>query len=340
VVFSFIEMMNGRILIYGLFVFALWSCAAGGIVYIDVLRPSGIVIDSAVKTVSVTARVSRLSAVDLSSNIYPDKPSETEAVSYAAGQFADAFEYFLSASPRFNRVVSIVPVITSDSSLSQLSWDAAAAMLETKRSHALVSVDYFDFHDSFRIFYDPAVYSYQASLWIICRSLWRFYDVKNRTVADEFFLRDTIYSYALGETPTVAVLSLPSIYSLISEACNSAAYHYTQRIAQVWSRETRSYHTKGNYDLRMAGWYAQSGKWDKVVEIWRFNAEKQSSRGRAKAAFNTALAYEVDDRLDDALRLALVSYGIDSSWQTLQYIKLLNNRIVVKDLINKQLYRQ
>jgi len=74
--------------------------------------------------------------------------------------------------------------------------------------------------------------------------------------------------------------------------------------------------------------------WEEALKVWKELSALKRKRISAKAAFNTALYYEMEDRLVPALDWAIKSKELHDFDLTDEYVKLLEKRI--KDRLKLQ----
>lgn len=173
-------------------------------------------------------------------------------------------------------------------------------------------------------------------------------------------------SYLPGrETPLATVYVADSIYwsesaydvSLLNkmlpapENAIRAAGEYMGSKAYInfvpyWEQESRWYYTNIGAAWKEATAYASAEKWNMAAERWDriYNSPSTSWRGRAKAASNLALSYEMKGKLQEAYDWASKSYKLfnehnesDKNTQLLKvYVDTLLNRIRSDKKLNMQ----
>lgn len=113
-----------------------------------------------------------------------------------------------------------------------------------------------------------------------------------------------------------------------------------------WDQESRWYYTGIGSQWKEASAYASAEKWEMAAERWHsiYNTHSTSWRGRAKAASNLALSYEMKGKLPEAYDWAAKSYKLfndhnesDKNTQLLKiYVETLLNRVRSDKKLNMQ----
>jgi tetratricopeptide (TPR) repeat protein len=70
-----------------------------------------------------------------------------------------------------------------------------------------------------------------------------------------------------------------------------------------WTTTERTYFTNGNIKMRDGVVYAREGQWDKAAELWQqAYSSSKSAKKQCYAAYNLALAYEMQDNIEEAFK--------------------------------------
>ncbi len=163
-------------------------------------------------------------------------------------------------------------------------------------------------------------------VWLTVRSVWYLYDLEDTSLLDRAVLEDTIRLSSAGFSYRDALSRLPSLKMAIHDLSRMAGIHYAYRIFPVWDPVTRIYYAGGNPALKKAARYAQENKWLAAAEIWRRLAYTAGPKVAAKAAFNMALASEINDKLDLAEEWLNRSLQLEDSKVTRNYLGIIRER--------------
>jgi len=206
-------------------------------------------------------------------------------------------------------------------------------------SDALVSLEYYNIDDSLDVdvFFDEGIY-YQAYLGFYTTSVWRIYDFTSDTAFDEYVLQDTSVWYGYADTHDEAVLDLPLAINAIRTAAYEIGKRYGYRISPGWMEVPRFFYRGGNKEMRMASKKVVAGDWPEAADAWRnIAAVEEDNKMAAKACFNLALIYEMEDLLIPALDWAVKSYTLRQAPLTREYIEILQQRYEDRKKLKSQL---
>ncbi len=167
-------------------------------------------------------------------------------------------------------------------------------------------------------------------------SIWKIYEPANIGIPEDFLLNDTLFWDGFGENYDQVTKQLPSIKEALLQSCNYAGHKYGERIAQTWSTKNRYIINCENKDFRNAFTLVNESKWEEAIELWKKYSGKKNARLASFAAYNIAVASEVLDNIDASLEWAAKSFFLKNDVFVEEYIKILENRKLEKDLIENQ----
>jgi hypothetical protein len=98
----------------------------------------------------------------------------------------------------------------------------------------------------------------------------------------------------------------------------------------------RTYYIGKNEDLKNARQYVKSGDWDTAIEIWLPLTENEDLKIANRAAFNMALASEINGSLKTAIVWAKMAQK-QGNKKAYNYINVLNSRLVDEEKLKQQL---
>jgi len=167
---------------------------------------------------------------------------------------------------------------------------------------------------------------------------WSVYDLIMRTRLDQHHYADTMFWEAIAYSEVEAKEKLQSVERSIRETSYFTATDYANRIFPGWNREIRYYFVKGNKDFERAADLVKKGEWDQASEIWKPYVNHIDKEIASRAAYNLALANELDGRFIKAIGWAERSNQIKWKSRTTRYINRLKERQEQLEKIQEQVY--
>ncbi len=257
----------------------------------------------------------------------------------------------LGNSPRFRVVRTITNRGEVKSSLfdTDIPWEAAELLCADLGCNGIVALEAFD-SDS-RVEHEVETEEYEdeegkkrtRKVHVVRRfthvlAAWRVYDLVQRRVVDEARDHSTRRSWrGDGDTEAEAMGELPSQYHTVREVAFESGEHYAARIAPTWVRVRRPYFVTGHDGLRDAKPYVMADDWLAAEQLWHEVREYGDPKARAKAAFNLALACEVDGRLARAVEWASEAVVDLPKPRVRRYLSLLKRRLAEQELLQEQM---
>jgi len=174
------------------------------------------------------------------------------------------------------------------------------------------------------------------NLQLISKSEWNVYLPQAPKPYNEFEVIDTM-KYWLS-TDIRNRKPFPSS-KMIRKASYRSGARYGRHITPVWKRASRNMYTGQHSSLRKGSRYTDKGDWEQAYKLWSELSLKGNMKSKAKAYYNMAVYYELEDKLDTA------SFLVDSALicKPLElietYRKDLDKRMQKKTTITKQVER-
>ena len=217
-----------------------------------------------------------------------------------------------------------------------LSAGQISGISDTSITDALISLEGYELKDT--AFYRFSYYDnyYHVFFRITGRILWRIYDVRTGIVLDDYTLSDTLQWEASGYLVQIALLDLPVVSDAYREFGFQSGLKYGWRLTPEWFEEFRYFYT-GSWSWRYATSQVTVDNWEEALKVWKELAGLNRKRLAAKAAFNIALYYEMEDRLVPALDWAKKSREFHNFKLTGEYITLLEKRIADRLTLQQQI---
>ena len=342
--------MIKQIVCISLIITVLSSCVTSSVL-VNVHRPADITINKDIQNVVVVNR-SRPSKDNLAGNIveglisgegiFTDRKGAEYCVEGLAGMLNDSERFSLKNEGG----IELNGTGTSSFPIP-LAWNEVKSICGSYNGDALLVLETFD-SDS-RILVGPPVartrkvkgikvkeLRYPATLIIEVESGWRIYDVNKEKIIDENKYIEIKEFNAWGTSHKLAKFNLPSKRIAIKQAGIHAGEKYGFRISPIWLKVNRTYYIGNHEDLKNARQYVKSGDWDTAIEIWLPLTEDEDLKIANRAAFNMALASEINGKLKTAIDWARNAQKIGNK-KAYNYINVLTSRLMDEEKLKQQL---
>jgi hypothetical protein len=166
------------------------------------------------------------------------------------------------------------------------------------------------------------------------------YDPQTKTIVDEMRGNDYKDFSGKGDSREQAIANLISEREAVKQAGYYAGQNYGLRIAPVWIKVNRTYYIKGNDKMEKAANMAKVNDWEFCIPIWKNLLNDPDQKIAGRAAHNMAVASEVQGSLDVALDWAKKAAYDYNNKPSLNYIKILNERMKAQKKVDKQMEGQ
>ncbi len=180
---------------------------------------------------------------------------------------------------------------------------------------------------------------YDAHLSTDVKLAWRMYDPQNQQIIDEFSVAEGLDWEESADTHDGAIDLLPHRQFTVNETSSVAGTSYGMRIAPVWINVERTYFKdhKNSPQMEKANRFVKAGKWKTAAAQWQVLINSPDHKLAGKAAYNMAVANEVEGKLSSALDWAEKSYTEFGNGKAKEYINILNRRIMEQERVNQQM---
>lgn len=228
-----------------------------------------------------------------------------------------------------------------------LSWDIVNKICKERGTDALFALEYYDTET--KLNYSAGKTNVKTPLGIlipapehhvnmetIVKTGWRIYYPAGPMIADEFnHLQSVVYSGG-GVNPLVTVAGLITRKDAIKEVSNQAGHGYAFRLIPFELRVKRDYFVKGTKNFRIARRKAQTGNWYEAGLLWEIETASPKRKIAGRACYNMGIISEINEDIDSALSWARKAYEDYNIKKSLEYIRILENRIVERELLVEQ----
>ncbi len=332
--------------------FVLVSCKMNYL-YLNVIEPAPVTLSQNIKKVGVinrsvpTDETKILDVIDKAlslEGVNLDKDGAEEAIKGLSSELLN--------NSRFDEVKNLTDIDFRTPSLMgifpvPLSWDIVSKVCKETGTDALFALEYYDTDTKLRYSTrddgDKKVFGlkipgivHQADMETIVKTGWRIYDPANHIIADEYNHFQSVVFTGRGVTPLVAVAGLIGRKDAIIEVSNKAGHGYAFRLIPYELRVMRDYFVKGTYNFKIAKRKAQVGKWNEAGELWEQETTNPKRKAAGRATYNMAIISEINGNLDTALGWAQKAWEYYRIRQALEYVRILENRMVKTDILMEQ----
>ncbi len=227
--------------------------------------------------------------------------------SISSVEATNALMLMIQQSPWFEgSSVAQQAIVRSDTSkvIQPLSWNILDSLSGYYNSPWIISLEYLkvkpyydtypQWRNDFKEYYgyiDVSIYAY-----------WRIYDLNDRKIFLGQLYTDTL---SWEGTDWVAVTpgnQLPGVFEVCAYAGADAGEHFGSSIAPTWQKAIRVVFVHGSsMHMKKAYALAVKGKWLDAASIWQPLTYADNNKLASQAAFNMALANEMNGKYDVAL---------------------------------------
>ena len=329
----------------------LASCATNNL-YLNVIEPAPVTLAPSIKKVGVINRSMPTDETKILDVI--DKALSLEGVNLdkdGAEQSIKGLSDELMNNKRFDEVKTLTDIDFRTPKLGlfpvPLSWEIVIKVCRETGTDALFSLEVYD--TDTKINYStrnvdikgplgviiPGI-EHHANMETIVKTGWRIYDPANQVIADEYNHIQSVVFTGKGVNPLVAAAGLMGRKQAVQEVSNKAGHGYAMRLLPFRIRVMRDYYVKGTYNFKIAKRRAQNGNWNEASELWLKETENPKRKVAGRAYYNMGIINEINGNLEDALAWTMKSYEDFNIKLAREYVRILQNRMVKREIINEQ----
>jgi hypothetical protein len=160
---------------------------------------------------------------------------------------------------------------------------------------------------------------------------WRLYDPKTKIILDEYVTDDYLERRGTGATDRIALNNLPSQVDVTRDVAYNVGIEYGARIAPIYVNISRAYYTKAKgfkTQMKQAGRYLESRDLEKATYHWKkiIASAGENRKAAGRAAYNMAVASEINGNLDLALEWAQKAWTDYGNKKARDYINVIKAR--------------
>ncbi len=243
----------------------------------------------------------------------------------------------LIESPRFERIkISRLNAIDSIGNKQEYDWREIIRICKADTTDALILVDNFCLDDSLKVLY--WIEGYRVEYELKNKMSYDVLNPKMQQITGHYSLTNNNTWSGFDLSFEGAVDQLPAGEDMILHSCYATGLKAGLTMAPSWYDNIRRiYYTRGNKLIARGADYAKQDMWREAANYWRMAADSKKAKNSAKAAFNMALACEIEDKLELAHEWISFSDSIKSNRFTIFYQQIITNRLDYETILNKQL---
>ncbi len=270
---------------------------------------------------------------------------------WGAEDCIEGLRQVLVLTPRYSVTVASVDTALKGTGRRQLmpplDWKTVARMVGNDTSTALIVLESFDSNTN--LFNEVVqttqrgpdgsniqVPEHRAHGRVDVYCVWRIYDLKSKTIVDQYSQESRQQFDGAGPTLAVAESKLPSRRDMTSRAGVYAGKQYAHRISPQWIWVNRSYYKKGSPQLKSAHKLVRYKNWETVTDMWNKEASSSDPKVAMRASYNMALAAEQAGQLDLALEWANRAVKMGDK-RAPRYVQVLQQRKYEQQRLEEQM---
>jgi len=327
------------------------SCKPYSFIDIEVLEPS---------KVTIPANISKITFINHSMfteefyQTYDTVPGEKtgDLLNIQKSGSKEVFNGFIEAintSPRFDTAnIFYLYLIRNDTAnpTSPIAWTILDQICKGKNTEVIVALEFFSGNPSVELettyrWIDGRSYPWSfISLYFEIKTFWRTYECFSRKIIDEFLFIDTLIWETSESSNLIAMENLPEEEEAVRYAGILTGKEYVNRITPGWKKVKRKVYISGNKEMRKVKKQVYSNNWHAAARTWNKLAYSAKKNLACKAAFNMALACEMEGKLDLAVEWAIKSFSTKNKKSTQQYLDIINKRRMDQKKLSQQFYEK
>ncbi|CAN5403880.1 hypothetical protein BH09BAC5_BH09BAC5_17250 [soil metagenome] len=259
---------------------------------------------------------------------------------WGAEDCLEGLRQVLIQTPRYTVTVAALDTTIKGTGRRQtmppLDWGTVAKLIGNDTTTALVVLEAFDSNNNF---FNEVVQTtqrgpngeniqvpeYRAHNRVDVYCVWRIYNLKDKTVVDQYTQESRQQFDGAGANQSAAESRLPSRRDMTSRAGVSAGIQYGHRISPQWINVSREYYRKGSPVLKSTAKLVRYNNWETATNAWDKEAQSSDPKAAMRASFNMALASEKAGQLDLAIQWANRAVQMGDK-RAARYVQILQQR--------------
>lgn len=275
-------------------ILSLTGCTSLNTLVIDVEKPAQIILPSNIDNIVI---------VD-NTVIQPENIGQNEKINYI---LAEALFENIADKEYFKDVVFYEEPIREDNNFEKivpLDSILVKKICLANKADAIISLDRFLVNTSLS---EKALDFGTIGRFLDLKTdiLFRVYSKEGATISPSLSISDSIYWSAIYIDNQALTDTLPDKMDALMEAARYSAEKLANALTPYWSNELRWYFG----DVKEANSKVKENNWTEALTLWKsaYEKETKNSKKKARLANNIALAYELSDELEEAIKWINIS---------------------------------
>lgn len=138
---------------------------------------------------------------------------------------------------------------------------------------------------------------------------------------------DSIFWETQGNTEGYVRNYLISDEEMLRQASEFAGTVPVKHLLPYWESGIRYLFSGGSVNMRDAAVHAKKEEWTEAIKLWQQTYASQKGKKKMYAACNTALGYEMQDNIENALEWALKAQAVVHEKELTNYLLFINSYV-------------
>lgn len=138
---------------------------------------------------------------------------------------------------------------------------------------------------------------------------------------------DSIFWETQGNTEGYVRNYLISDEEMLRQASEFAGTVPVKHLLPYWESGIRYLFSGGSVNMRDAAVHAKKEEWAEAIKLWQQTYASQKGKKKMYAACNTALGYEMQDNIENALEWALKAQAVVHEKELTNYLLFINSYV-------------
>lgn len=270
---------------------------------------------------------------------------------WGAEDCVEGLREVLTQTPRYAVAIAAIDTALKGTgrrqTLPPLDWATVSKLTGGDNETALIVLEAFDSNNNFFTDITQVTqrgptgeniqvpqFNSQNRVDVYC--VWRIYDLKNKSIVDQFSDESRQSYSGVGATQAVADANLPSRMSMTSRAGVAAGLKYGRRVSPQWLSVSRQYYKKGSDVLKSTADLVKHSNWQSATDAWDKESVSADPKAAMRASFNMALACEKAGQLDFAIQWANRAATMGDK-RAMKYVFVLEQRKTDQKRLEEQM---
>ncbi len=331
------------------------SCSATNRLTMGAVEPAAVYISDDVKSVAIINRslpskgnnpIDQIDKILSAEGLKLDKKgaeAEISALSDAlvrSGKFDEV--KILDGPDEVRKGLGVLP--------ATLPWDVVESICEANGVDVLFSLAFYD--TDTQVTYNMttmevpnplgvkvAVPAHEVTLNTLIKNGWRIYDLRSKTILDEYIFNQGVVSQGRGINPVKALEAIKNRDETVVQSSKNMGSSYGQRLMPYSTRIARDYFVRGTDNFKIGKRRAQTGDWDGAAQLWESELTNPDRKIAGRACYNMAIISEINGDLPTAMDWASKSYADYKNKDALHYLNTLKYRLSKNEILQQQAAR-